>query len=219
MTEELAPRRHLDLDGTYNLRDIGGYVTSDGSVTRWKTLLRSDSLHRLPSASQAALIGYGLRTVIDLRRTYEVDEAPNVFADSLDVRYYRHNLTGDRTPADTTTSAATEEKGSRMLVENYTRYLDLRRAQFVETLATLAAPGALPALVHCAVGKDRTGTITALVLGIARVPAETIAEDYALSARYLLRRYVNGDLFAYERETLATPRVPSSGYTWEDYRT
>ena len=40
--------RRLDLAGTYNLRDTGGYRTLDGRTTRWRTFLRSDSLHRVP---------------------------------------------------------------------------------------------------------------------------------------------------------------------------
>ena len=49
----------------------------------------------------------------------------------------------------------------------------------------LCAPGALPALVHCAAGQDRTGIVIALVLGVLGVPDEVIAADYALSSRYL----------------------------------
>jgi protein-tyrosine phosphatase len=48
-------------------------------------------------------------------------------------------------------------------------------------VATLAEPGALPAVFHCAAGKDRTGVLAALVLWLLRVPVETVADDYALS--------------------------------------
>jgi protein-tyrosine phosphatase len=52
-------------------------------------------------------------------------------------------------------------------------------------LERLAAPNAFPALVHCTAGKDRTGMIVALLLGIAGVPDETIAVDFALSEEAL----------------------------------
>ena len=74
-----------------------------------------------------------------------------------------------------------------------------------DTLCTLAAPNALPALVHCAGGADRTGLITALVLGIAGVPAETIAQDYALTARFHLPRYLEDH-----------PEIDPANYTWQD---
>lgn len=58
-------QRHLPLEGSYNIRDIGGYLTADGYQTRWKTILRSDSLHRLTPASQQALIEYGIKVEED----------------------------------------------------------------------------------------------------------------------------------------------------------
>jgi protein-tyrosine phosphatase len=49
----------------------------------------------------------------------------------------------------------------------------------------LCAPGALPALVHCAAGQDRTGIVIALVLAVLGVPDEVIGADYSLSSVYL----------------------------------
>src|ERR671928_70919 len=47
--------RHLRLEGTRNLRDVGGYPTRQGGRTRWRTLFRSDCLDRLSPAGQAWL--------------------------------------------------------------------------------------------------------------------------------------------------------------------
>ena len=65
--------RRLELEGAYNVRDLGGYKTVDGHRTRWKTFLRSDGMHRLSARDQATLLGYGIRTVIDLRQTKVTD--------------------------------------------------------------------------------------------------------------------------------------------------
>ena len=73
------PDRHLPLPGTRNLRDVGGYPAMDGRRTRWRTLLRTDSLDLLPPDSQATLIELGLRQVIDLRWPSELERAPSVF--------------------------------------------------------------------------------------------------------------------------------------------
>lgn len=40
-------------------------------------------------------------------------------------------------------------------------------------------------LIHCAMGKDRTGVVVALLLSLAGVPHETIAEDFSLSEAHL----------------------------------
>ena len=92
---------------------------------------------------------------------------------------------------------------------SYAVILDHSRARVSETLATLAEPGVLPALFHCGVGKDRTGLIAALVLGLAGVPAGTIAEDYALSARYLAPLYLSEQ---------ASPEEVAAGYDWHDFQ-
>ena len=89
----------------------------------------------------------------------------------------------------------------------YCVVLDRRPSQVHDTLSILASPDALPALVHCAGGKDRTGLIAALVLGIAGVPAETIAKDYGLTARFLHVRHLE-----------ASPDLSAEDYTWEDYQ-
>jgi protein-tyrosine phosphatase len=43
----------------------------------------------------------------------------------------------------------------------------------------LASPGALPAIVHCAGGKDRTGLTVALLLSALGVDRDTVLDEYA----------------------------------------
>lgn len=202
--------RHLDIDGAYNVRDLGGYPTSDGRQTRWKTFVRAASLHALRPASQSALIAYGIRSVIDLRTNHETQEAPDVFASSSQVTYHHQNMIGECL-YHAWPEKGTVERGepANYILTEYRSWLDLRQTQIRRTLATLADPEARPAIYHCAGGKDRTGVISALLLGIAGVPEDLIAEDYALSARYLLDRY-----FAEQ----APPEFNHENYTWEDYQ-
>ena len=48
-------------------------------------------------------------------------------------------------------------------------------------LGLVCDPDAYPLVFHCFAGKDRTGILTALVLGLLGVADADIAEDYALS--------------------------------------
>ena len=203
----MEPTRRLELEGAYNVRDIGGYETVDGHRTRWKTFLRSDGMHRLTAGDQETLLGYGLKTVVDLRRTDEVEEKPNVFEGSARVAYVRHNLGGDEQASapEPAEDLDTVHKTAR----NYSRNLDSRQEQYRETLATLATPGALPAIFHCTAGKDRTGMIAALILGNAAVPTETIVEDYALSGRYWFEAYLATD---------TDPDVALRVHTWQEFQ-
>lgn len=204
MDETLDPKRHLDIEGAHNVRDLGGYGTRDGGCTRWRRFLRADSLHRLSPAAQTALLDYGVRTLIDLRRTNETQEAPNVFARSAEVEYHHLNMIGDE---DLGIEPMPEEaERPQQIAHSYCGYLDRRHVQVGRILGTLACAGNQVALFHCAGGKDRTGMISALLLGLAGVPEETIAADYGLTARYLVEPY------------LTHPEADPEIHTWADYQ-
>jgi protein-tyrosine phosphatase len=56
-----------------------------------------------------------------------------------------------------------------------------------EALAVLADGSAYPAVIHCAAGKDRTGILSAVLLGLLGVPDEAIVADYSLSSGAMVR--------------------------------
>ncbi len=169
------PDRHLPLPGTRNLRDVGGYPTADGRRTRWRTLLRTDSLDLLPHGSQAALLELGLQQAIDLRWPSEIARAPSVFRDSPHIRYRSIPLLAfeedDPTP-------------HLGLVGMYRRILDERGAHLVEVVRAVISPEGAPVAIGCAAGKDRTGVAIALILAAVGVPRELVVADYALSAGF-----------------------------------
>ena len=208
------PSRHLSLSGSYNIRDLGGYLTEDGRTTRWRTFLRSGSMHSLTSESQSRLLGLGIRTVVDLRTSVEKHDFPNVFAKSTRVSFRQHNMIGDvtlETNRDVTAVDMLEGGGefAEGIFTMYRTFLDGRQEQIRDILTTLSEPDALPAIYHCAGGKDRTGIISAILLANAGVPYDTIANDYALSARYLMERYFDDE---------ARPGETPENFTWREYQ-
>jgi protein-tyrosine phosphatase len=60
--------------------------------------------------------------------------------------------------------------------------LDAHGHRFANALRLLAVPDAMPAVFHCAAGKDRTGLLAMLVLGSLGVASDDIVEDYALTS-------------------------------------
>ena len=74
-----VPERVIDLQGTSNTRDIGGYSTTDGRVVEYGQILRSDKLSRLTADDFAELEAIGVKTVIDLRTQREHDHDPTVW--------------------------------------------------------------------------------------------------------------------------------------------
>jgi len=167
------PRR-IALAGTLNLRDLGGYPTSDGGTVRWRTLLRSDALHRLDDAGRAALAGLGLQTVVDLRTDEEAGSAPSAL-DGTGARAFRVPLF----------RAAAIGALPPELAAVYRHMIDECGAAIAEAVGRLGREGGLPGLVHCSAGKDRTGLVAALILDVLGVPDEVIAADYAMSAAHL----------------------------------
>jgi protein-tyrosine phosphatase len=163
------PRRHLPLPGTRNVRDVGGYPAAGGRRVRWRTLLRSDELTRLPEHALDELRDLGVRQVIDLRWPDELELTPNLFRDDPVVRYRSIPLLAD----DPTPHVGLDGM--------YRHVLDERLPQLVAVARALLEPDGLPAVVGCAAGKDRTGVTIALLLELAGVPRGVVVEDYAIS--------------------------------------
>ena len=166
------PSRHLPLPGTRNVRDVGGYPAAGGRRTRWRTLLRSDELTRLPDHAVEELRDLGVRQVIDLRWPNELELSPNLFRDDPVVRYRSIPLLEDD---------PTPHFG---LAGMYRHVLDERLPQLVAVARALLEPAGMPAVIGCAAGKDRTGVTIALLLDLAGVPRDVIVEDYAVSEDY-----------------------------------
>ncbi|MCB0032783.1 MAG: tyrosine-protein phosphatase [Anaerolineales bacterium] len=75
---------HLEWEGCYNVRDLGGLPLQAGGVTKSGRIIRADLLGRLTEAGKAAALAYGVRTVMDLRPPDEAAEEPSaVFAEGL----------------------------------------------------------------------------------------------------------------------------------------
>jgi protein-tyrosine phosphatase len=171
--ETTSALRWVRLNGATNVRDLGGYAAG-GRTTRWGKVYRSDGLHRLDADDQQALIDRGVRMVIDLRHASETESQPNVFAASEAVQYVNIPLFR-AAPAAASTSAVPD------LPTIYRYIVDECQAGLREVMEAIAGAGDGAVVFHCTAGKDRTGIVTALLLGAAGVDAETIADDYALT--------------------------------------
>ena len=163
----------------YNVRDLGGLpVGLDGRRTRASAFVRADTLGRLTAEGRQALIDYGVRTIVDLRRDDEITSDPNPFslestvADEHAVRYIHQPMVSDET------EAVLSGLGDGRAM--YRAIVELRRDEIGRLVQTVAEAAA-PVLFHCQAGKDRTGILAAILLELAGVPREVIADDYALS--------------------------------------
>lgn len=176
--------RHLDWDGCFNVRDLGGLPAAGGRTTRWGAIVRADTLEELTADGWATLVGHGVRTVIDLRNDDEVGE---------DVAPQPDDVTTIRIPLDVSEDREfwdVWQTGPQFGTPLYYRpHLDRfpeRSAAVVAAIAR-AQPGGVA--FHCAGGRDRSGQVAMLLLALCGVPADVIAADYAVSFERLPARY------------------------------
>ena len=195
----MGEARWIELDGAANARDLAGLPTSDGRTVQPGRLIRSDNLQDLTDRDVSTLVGgLRVRSVADLRTGVEVDsEGPGPLTDVDDVEIRHLSLFPES--GTTTDAAAVEDDPGKPVVlpwQNreeperdgrqgvsgvYLGYLDERADSVIEALRLIAcSPGAT--IVHCAAGKDRTGTVVALALTEVGVTREAIVADYVRSA-------------------------------------
>jgi protein-tyrosine phosphatase len=177
MSATVDPRRLL-WDACYNVRELGGFPIDGARTTRWRAIVRSDNICRLTRHGRQALVRHGIRTVIDLRSPDELllETDPFSRSDMDEVAYVN-------APLMTTEFLNLYDAGLRQLFE--VALLQICGPAVAELFTAIAASPAGGVLIFCHAGKERTGIASALLLALAGVPSEVIAEEYARSDEYL----------------------------------
>jgi protein tyrosine/serine phosphatase len=168
--------RWLALDGASNVRDLGGWPAGD-AVVRTGRVFRGDSLDGCSTGDVDELVGQrGVACVIDLRSPREVaDPATVAWASRVPV-ISCPLLTDLGKAADPLRGTAGVD-----LADFYMHMATAGQAHLVTALRAIATHCDRPLIFHCAAGKDRTGVVAALLLGILGAPDEDIVADYALT--------------------------------------
>ena len=195
--------RDLDWDGCLNVRDLGGHGTSDGGETRWRSVVRADSIRRLTEAGWQAAVDYGVRTAIDLRGEHELaDDPPGEIAlEVVHVPFMEANKDDWRRSVVEMEAIARRSEGhAEMIRDFYLLFLERFRENAGASLKAVAHAPEGGVVVHCMGGKDRTGLLCAFLLHLAGVDEVEIAADYAASEARLRPRH---DAWLAEAETEA----------------
>jgi protein-tyrosine phosphatase len=187
------------MDGVANFRDLGGYQTQDGRRVRTGRVYRSGALHRLSENDQTFLNTIALKCVCDLRSAEEVALEPDRLPNNPAYVHLPLVVDDSRDRRERLFALLFNRRGlARMLPEFYTRTMLDENAHIYGLLfKRLAQPDALPAIIHCTAGKDRTGIAAALLLSVLGVQDETLLADYSLSNRYY------DDYFRYGQKLVA----------------
>lgn len=157
----------VSMSGVINFRDVGG-LPAGTARTRSGVLYRSGGLGRLDETGRAAFRRLGIRRIVDLREDDELAFEPSR-TDGLDIETVRAPLFLG--------SAASFFADDISLQGMYRQLIDTAPGRIVEVVRGVL--GAQPVLVHCTVGKDRTGVTVALMLAAVGVDRDAVVADYA----------------------------------------
>ncbi|MET8469218.1 tyrosine-protein phosphatase [Streptomyces sp. NPDC006422] len=192
-----APSTEPELTGVRNFRDVGGLPTVDGRRVRQGVLFRSGHLAHATAEDASFLSSLGLHTVFDFRNAADQKlegadvELPGVrnvnmpLNDPADgAEFWAMVRDGD---IEQLRSILSEGRAANRLVESYRTMIKERTAEHSRVLHALAEDS-LPALMHCAAGKDRAGLSIAVTLLAVGVERDAIEADY-LKSNEKHRRY------------------------------
>jgi protein-tyrosine phosphatase len=191
----------LGIASVPNLRDLGGYTTSDGRIIVSGRVYRSNQLSRIPLRDMEMMAALRLERAYDLRtaeeRKYHPGELPrgvnyvwlDVLADSPQAGPAQlEKLMKDPQEANAVLGGGKAEAGFE---QSYREFVSLPSAQaaYRTLFLELGDNEQLPALFHCTTGKDRTGWAAAAFLTLMGVPRDKVYEDYLRSNDYILTAY------------------------------
>ena len=186
--------RRYKMDSIHNLRDLGGYAAREG-VTKFGVLFRSDLPWYLTEKDRLSIRELGVEVDLDLRDVEESVPMRDELQDDPGIEYIQ-------IPMKNVRKAAARGHGGRSAFdpeffwgEEYIRMLEDNHS-WAKFCVELLAGTDKPLLFHCFTGKDRTGILAALVLGVCGVSEKDIAADYSLSQIYL------SDVYSWMRENI-----------------
>ncbi|MGW0464869.1 tyrosine-protein phosphatase [Streptomyces sp. NPDC003027] len=203
MTQQLpqVPSTEPELTGVRNFRDVGGLPTVDGGSVRFGRLFRSGHLAHATEEDAAFLSTLGLHTVFDFRNAADRKvegadiELPGVrnvnipLNDPADGKEFWKLVSGGN--LEQLRDALGDGKAADRMAESYRKMIVERTAEHSRVLHAMAEDS-VPALMHCAAGKDRAGLSIAISLLAVGVEREAIEADYIKSndphRRYKIRR-------------------------------
>ena len=169
--------RRLPLEKAGNARDLGGYPAG-GAVTKYGGIIRMDDPSKLSERDVAFMKEFGLRTSLDLRSEDECAALPSKLSGLLWVDY--RNL-----PLFDVDDGAWDMLREAETLGDFYVGMAKHAMTWIRRALEAVAQAEWPMAVNCTAGKDRTGIICAMILGLCGVKNEDIIADYCVSAVYL----------------------------------
>lgn len=165
------------LETTRNTRELGGYrIAGTDKITPYKVLLRSDVPKHPSNGDIRKLLDMNVRTIIDMRRTDEVERGAHGFSRVEGFRYFNIPINDGSDDSESVEAVPYS-------------YMAIARSRNMAGVFGTVARADTGVMFNCAAGKDRTGVVSAILLMAYGVGEEDIVYDYMLS------RELNKELF------------------------
>ncbi len=195
--ESESPQRRLEMHGTPNFRDFGGYETVTGRTVKWGYLFRSGQLSNLTDGDISLLEGLKLDLICDFRREEEQSSAPNRLPTEPSLRVLSvpiipgsnaefFDQLGSDSRVDKDDPVSARQVMYDFMVEINRDFALGQSDAYSKMFAEILEISDARFLVHCAAGKDRTGFAAAVFLMALGVNREVVMQDYLMTARYFL---------------------------------
>lgn len=183
--------RHFPFKSIYNFRDFGRYETQQGSNVASHKLFRSAHLFNASDEDLEVVADFDINLIVDLRYKPERERQPNrwpatqtphIFefadgrgGDAPKIAPHEAFMQNDLSVADDARAYMMKSYSARPDDPGF-------RNIFSKTLKHMAQTGD-SILIHCAAGKDRTGTLGAIILSALGVSQKDILDDFMLTMK------------------------------------
>ena len=176
--------KRIELKGCENFWDIGGCRCADGETcVKPGMVYRSGRLSDLTDQDITVLSSLNIRRILDFRSPDEIAERPDRLPEDpglevLQVPVGGGGLSKKRVVEVFRRAAAGELDTHAHMTAEYRSFPEVLAEDARTVLELLLDSEAYPVLMHCTAGKDRTGFISALILGLLGCSEACIIEDY-----------------------------------------
>jgi protein-tyrosine phosphatase len=187
-----------------NFRDFGGIPASGNCIIKEGILFRSATIDNITRVDSLKLHDLNIRTIIDLRAPKEVKKRRR----SIDhVAVVSLPLDFQQTTRERIKPYLYKKDSDKILADIsnqlYLDILDAAAPVFRQIVELIISDEAVPILIHCQAGKDRTGILAALILLALGTDRQLIVDDFMKS---------NDELLPYFKKLLLIRKLLTLGY-------
>lgn len=179
--------KNLPLSAMSNCRDLGGYPTKDGKITKFGVFIRSEAPVNLSAEEITFLKNYRITKSIDFRGDNDIKIFPSCL-DCDGIQYIHMPMFGRADALGFEENADDPSRNFTGWEKNYIQWSETYKGWVRDVIHELATTEKA-CQYNCNAGKDRTGIISALVLSLVGVSNNDIAYDYCLSRTLLKPRF------------------------------